>query len=169
MRLTRRGSRRPAPLASTSDVKGVLDQSAISLPDIIPRSQKNLVGMLQSVRNLSARPATDTKRGCPSKFPREDLLEVEARLRMLLGCKTSISVRIVGQYLLIPDFLRDVREALERGDVNLFKAHQLVRLTAKRLAVTETETRSHRRKLLEAHLWAQGSTAGLRERIKSAW
>ncbi len=61
-----------------------------------------------------------------------------------------------------------MREALERGDVNLFEAHQLVRLTAKRLAVTETEARSHRRKLLETHLRAQGSGAGLRERVKEA-
>lgn len=61
-----------------------------------------------------------------------------------------------------------MREALERGEVNLFEAHQLARLTAKRLAMTETEARSHRRKLLEAHLRAQGSGARLRERVKEA-
>jgi hypothetical protein len=167
MRSTRRRSRRPDPLASVSAVQGVLDQLAASLPDIIPRSQKNLVGMLQSVRNLSARLATDIKRGRPSKFPREDLLKVEAHLQMLLDRETSISVRsFVGQYLPILNFPRDVREPLERGNVNLFEAHQLVRLTAKRLAMTETEARSYRRKLLDAHLRAQGSGAGLRERVK---
>ena len=169
MRSTRRRSRRPDPLGSAGAVKGVLDLLAASLPEIIPRSQKNLVSMLQSVRNLSARPATDTKRGRPSKFPREDLLKVEAHLRMLLSRETSISVRsFVGQYLPILDFPRDVREPLERGEVNLFEAHQLARLTARRLGVTEAEARSHRRKLLEAHLKAQGSGAMLRERVKEA-
>jgi hypothetical protein len=169
MRVTRRRSRRQDPLASVSGVRGVLDQLADSLPDIIPRSQKNLVSMLQSVRNLSARPATDTKRGRPSKFSREDLLKVDTHLRMLLSRETSISVRsFVGQYLPILHFPRDVREPLERGEVNLFEAHQLARLNARRLGVNEGEARSHRRKLLEAHLRAQGSGASLRERVKEA-
>lgn len=169
MRLTRRRSRRPDPLASAAGVRGVLDQLADSLPDIIPRSQKNLVSMLQSVRNLSARPASDTKRGRPSKFPRESLLKVESTLRAILARETSVSVRsFVGQYLPILEFPEDVLEPLERGDINLFEAHQLARLTAKRMGVTETEARSHRRKLLEAHLRAQGSGARLRERVKEA-
>jgi hypothetical protein len=88
---------------------------------------------------------------------------------MILERETSISVRsFVGQYLPILEFPRDVREPLERGEINLFEAHQLARLTAKRLGVTEAEVRSHRRKLLEAHLRAQGSGARLRERVKEA-
>jgi hypothetical protein len=150
-------------------VQGLLDQLGVSLPDIIPRSHKNLVSLLQSVRNLYARPATDTKRGRPSKFSREDLLKVDATLRMLLERETSISVRsFVGQYLPILEFPRDVREPLERGEINLFEAHQLTRLTAKRMGLTESEARAHRRKLLEAHLRAEGSGARLRERVKEA-
>lgn len=167
MRSTRRRTRRPDPLASVSAIQGVLDQLASSLPGIIPRSQKNLIGMLQSVRNLNARPASDTKRGRPSKFPREHLLKVEARLRMLLERETSISVRsFVGQYLPILEFPKDISEPLGSGEVNLFEAHQLARLTARRMGLTESEARSHRRKLLEAHLRAQGSGARLRERVK---
>jgi hypothetical protein len=169
MRLTRRRTRRPDPLASAAAVQGVLDLLAASLPDIIPRSQKNLVSMLQSIRNLNARPATDTKRGRPSNFPRENLLKVEAHLRILLARETSISVRsFVGHYLPILDFPKDVREPLERGEVNLFEAHQLARLTARRMGLTEGEARTHRRKLLESHLRTQGSGAMLRERVKEA-
>jgi hypothetical protein len=169
MRLTRRRSRRSDPLASAEAVRRVLNQLADSLPDIIPRAQKSLVSMLQSVRNLNARPATDTKRGRPSKFPRESLLKVDSGLRMLLARETSISVRsFVGQYLPILEFPRDVREPLERGEINLFEAHQLARLTARRMGLTEGEARSHRLKLLEAHLRAQGSGAILRERVKEA-
>ncbi|HEX8556600.1 MAG TPA: hypothetical protein VF668_00630 [Pyrinomonadaceae bacterium] len=68
----------------------------------------------------------------------------------------------------IPDFPRDVREALERGDINLFEAHQLARLTAKRLGKIDGEARSLRKRLLEAHLLAQGSGAMLRQRVKEA-
>lgn len=85
------------------------------------------------------------------------------RVKHLFPCGS-----FVGQYLPILDFPRDVREALERGKVNLFEAHQLVRLTAKRLVVTEFEARSYRRKLLEAHLRTQGSGGQLRERVKEA-
>jgi len=169
MRSTRRRSRRTDPLASVSAVQGVLSQLSASLPNNIPRSHKSLVSMLQSVRNLYVRPVRDTLRGRPSMFPREELLKVDAGLRMILARETSISVRsFVGQYLPILEFPADVREPLERGEINLFEAHQLIRLTATRLSVTEAEARSHRRKLLEAHLRAQGSGAGLRQRVKEA-
>jgi hypothetical protein len=169
MRSTRRRSRRPDPLVTASAVEGVLDQIATSLPDIIPRSQKNLVSMLHSVRHLYARPATNTKRGRPSKFSREVLLKVATQLQIVLERETSISIRsFVGQYLPILDFPRDIRTPLERGEINLFEAHQLARLTARRLGLTEAEARAHRRKLLEAHLLAEGSGARLRERVKEA-
>jgi phosphoenolpyruvate carboxylase len=90
-------------------------------------------------------------------------------LRTLLARETSIGVRsFVGQYLPILDFPRDVREPLERGDINLFEAHQLARLTAKRLSCTDAEARTHRRKLLEAHLLRQEPGPRLRERVKEA-
>jgi hypothetical protein len=122
--------------------------------------------MLNSVRGLYARPATDTKRGRPGKFTREDLLRVDSRLRDLLGRETSVGVRsFVGQYLPILEFPRDVCEALERGEVNLFEAHQLARLTARRLGSTEREARSQRRKLLESHLQKQEPGSRLRLRV----
>jgi hypothetical protein len=74
----------------------------------------------------------------------------------------------VGQYLPILDFPRDVREALERGDLNLFESHQLARLTSRKLGGTDAEARSLRKRLLEAHLLAQGSGTMLRQRVKEA-
>jgi hypothetical protein len=59
-----------------------------------------------------------------------------------------------------------VQEALERGDVNLFEAHQLVRLTTKRLGGTEGEAHALRKRLLETHLLAQGSGTLLRARVR---
>ncbi|HVE74604.1 MAG TPA: hypothetical protein VNA30_05880, partial [Mycobacteriales bacterium] len=118
----------------------MLDSLLTSLPDLIPSSRRQLLSLLQAVRGLYARTPTDTRRGRPARFPREHLLKVDARLRSILSRETSISVRsFVGQYLPILDFPRDVREALERGDLNLFEAHQLARLSAKRLGCADAE------------------------------
>lgn len=92
------------------------------------------------MRGLHVRQPSETKRGRPTRYSREDLLRIDSRLRDLLWRETRISVRsFVGQYLPILDFPLDVREALERGDLNLFEAHQLAGLTAKRLGGTEGE------------------------------
>jgi hypothetical protein len=141
LRPSQRRSRRLDPLASAGAVEAVLDSLRSSMPDIIPQVQKDLLRMLQAVRELYTRRPVDIKRGRPALFARGDLLQVDSTLRMLLGRETSIGVRsFIGQYLPILDFSRDVREPLERDDLNLFEAHQLARLTAKRLNCSERGT-----------------------------
>jgi hypothetical protein len=169
LRVTRRRARRTDPLASAEGVGRVIEALRSSLPEIVPRSAKSVSGLLNSVRGLYMRPANETRRGRPPRYPREQLLRVDAQLRSILARESSISVRsFVGQYLPILDFPKDVREALERGEVNLFEAHQLARLSARRLGGTEAEARAVRRKLLEAHLLAQGSGTVLRVRVREA-
>lgn len=169
MNVTRRRTRRPDALASAAAVEIVLDSLRSSLPEIIPRSHKNLVSLLNSVRGLYSRQPTETKRGRPARYPREQLLRVDSVLRAMLARETSISVRsFVGQYLPILEFPRDVKDALERREINLFEAHQLARLTARKLGGTDSEARSLRKRLLEAHLLAQGSGTLLRQRVKEA-
>ncbi len=167
MRATRRRTRRTDPLASASAVEAVLNELHSSLPDLIPRSHKNLSSLLNSVRGLYSRQPSETKRGRPPRYTREQLLRVDSQLRAILGRETRLSVRsFVGQYLPILDFPGDVREALERGEVNLFEAHQLARLTPRKLGGTDKEARSLRKRLLGAHLQAQGSGTLLRARVK---
>src|SRR5206468_44453 len=114
-----------------------------TLPEIIPRSHKNLSSLLNSVRGIYMRQPSETGRGRPARYTREELLRVDSALHDLLSRETSISVRsFVGQYLPILDFPRDIQDALERGDVNLFEAHQLARLTARKLGGTDGEARS---------------------------
>jgi hypothetical protein len=60
----------------------------------------------------------------------------------------------VCQYLPILYFPRDVCKALELGDLNLFEAHQLARITSKMFGGTGAEARSLRKRLLETHLLA---------------
>jgi hypothetical protein len=169
LKATRRRLRRPDPLASAAAVKSVLEHLRSSLPELIQRPHKNLVSLLNSVRGLYMRQPTETKRGRPARYSREQLLRIDSVLRDILSRKTSISVRsFVGQYLPILDFPQDVREALGRGDINLFEAHQLARLTAKRLGGSDGEARSLRKRLLDAHLLAKGSGTLLRERVREA-
>ena len=158
MKATRRRTRHPDPLASAAAVETLLDSLRAYLPDLIPRSHKNLSSLLNSVRGLYMRQPSESRRGRPARYTRDALLRVDSALRDLLARETGISVRsFVGQYLPILDFPRDVREALERGDVNLFEAHQLARLTARKLGTSDGQARSLRKRLLEAHLLAQGS------------
>src|SRR3954462_13776126 len=153
MKATKRRTRRADPLASAEGVARVLEHLRSSLPDLIPRSHKSLSSLLNSVRGLYMRQPSESNRGRPARYTREQLLRVDSKLRELLGRETRISVRsFVGQYLPILDFPRDVQEALERGEVNLFEAHQLARLTARKLGGTDAEARSLRKRLLEAHL-----------------
>ena len=167
MKANRRRTRRPDPLGSAAAVEAVLDSLRASLPELIPSPRKNLSSLLNAVRGLYMRQPAESNRGRPPRYTREQLLRVDSVLRELLGRETRLSVRsFVGQYLPILEFPRDVREALERCDVNLFEAHQLARLTSKKLGGTDSEARSLRRKLLEAHLLAQGSGTRLRARVK---
>lgn len=169
MKATRRRTRLPDPLASSEGVERVLEDLRTSLPDLIPRQHKKLSSLLNSVRGLYMRQPTETKRGRPARYTREQLLKVDSVLRELLARETRLSVRsFVGQYLPILDFPRDVREALECGDLNLFEAHQIARLTAKKQGGTDSEARGLRKRLLEAHLLAQGSGTMLRQRVKEA-
>jgi hypothetical protein len=156
-------------MASAVAVEAVLSSLRASLPDLIPLSHKSLSSLLNSVRGLYTRQTNETNRGRPPRYARELLLKVDSGLRDLLSRETRLSVRsFVGQYLPILDFPRDVQEALERGDVNIFEAHQMARLTARRLGSTDVEARALRKKLLEAHLQAQGSGTMLRQRVREA-
>lgn len=169
MKTTRRRTRRVDPLASATAVEAVLESLRTSLPEFIPRSRKDLSSLLNSVRGLYMRQPTETRRGRPPRYTREQLLRVDSLLRDILSRETRLSVRsFVGQYLPILSFPPELREALERREINIFEAHQLARLTAKKLGGTEAEARSLRKKLLEAHLMAQGSGTQLRQRVKEA-
>jgi hypothetical protein len=169
LKVTKRRARRADPLASAEGVGRVLEHLRSSLPELIPLSHKSLSSLLNSVRGLYMRQPSESNRGRLARFAREQLLRVDSVLRDILARETSISVRsFIGQYLPILDFPRDVREALERGDINLFEAHQLARLTARKLGGMDGEARRLRRKLLEGHLLAQGSGTMLRQRVKEA-
>ncbi|MGB9179685.1 MAG: hypothetical protein WCB68_10620 [Pyrinomonadaceae bacterium] len=124
---------------------------------------------LYSVRHVERRPATDTLRGRPSRWPREKLTEAASILRGLLERETSGRVSVnsfIGQYLPLLQFPSDVTQALSSGHINLQEAAQLARLTAERLGSSPAAARARRAELLQQHLAVQGSQTRLRARVK---
>lgn len=139
------------------------------MPDDIPASENQLSRFLFAVRHVERRPATDTKRGRPSRWPREKLTRAASLLRAVLERETGGRVSVnsfIGQYLPLLQFPPDVIEALSGGEVNLHEAAQLARLTAARLDCTPTRAKSIRGEVLKAHLLAHGSQNSLRARVK---
>lgn len=169
MRATRRRQRRPDPLATPSAVRATCEELRSRMPGVIPNSERQLVRFLYAVRHVERRPATDTKRGRPSRWRREDLLSAAGTLRVFLQRETSGRVSLnsfLGQYLQILDFPSDVAEALSGGRINLQEATQLARLTSRRLGCTPAEARRTRDEILQTHLAVQGSQTRLRARVK---
>jgi hypothetical protein len=139
------------------------------LPGVIPNSEKHLIRFLYAVRHVERRPATDTKRGRPSRWLREKLLEAAAELRAILERETSGRVSLnsfTGQYLPLLQFPSDVTDALASGQINLQEAAQLARLTPRHLDCSPQEARARRGEILRQHLAVQGSQTRLRARVK---
>jgi hypothetical protein len=112
---TRRRQRRADQLASPKAVRSVLDHLRKSLPEIIPSNHKDFLRMLRAVRHIQRYSATDTKRGRPSKWKRENLLKVATHLDDILARETSSKISVasfVDYYLRLLEFPTEVVEAL---------------------------------------------------------
>src|ERR1044071_4402211 len=103
MRATRRRQRTPDPLARPEAIRAVCEELRSRMPRVIPNSEKHLIRFLYAVRHVERRPATDTKRGRPSHWRREDLVSAANHLRAILERETQGRVSLnsfTGQYLL---------------------------------------------------------------------
>jgi hypothetical protein len=99
---------------------------------------------------------------------REELLSVGSRLSSILERETSSHISLssfVDHYLRILDFPSDVVDALSSGQINLFEAEQLARVTPERLQVSPLQARKTRAELLSTHLQARLSGERLRQRV----
>jgi hypothetical protein len=169
MRAARRRQRTIDPLASPEAVRLICDQLRSRLSDVIPTSEKQLMRFLYAVRHVERRPATDTLRGRPARWPREKLTGAASALRALLERETSGRVSVssfIGQYLPLLQFPSDVIDALSSGNINLQEAAQLARLTTERLGCSPSAARARRAEILQQHLAVQGSQTRLRGRVK---
>lgn len=168
MRATRRRSRTLDPLASAEAVRSVCLQLRERLPELIPRSEKEMLRFLYAVRHVERRPATDTRRGRPPRWRREDLLRAAGELRSVLERETSGRVSLssfIGQYLPLLNFPADVVEAVTSERINLQEAAQLARLTSVRLDITSHGASKLRREIVHSHVAMKGSQNALRARV----
>lgn len=168
MRATRRRPRKADPLASAQAVRSIIGHLRSALPEIIPQKDKELIRLLRAARHIQRYRATDTNRGRPSKWKREELLSVVARLEHILDRETSSHISLasfVDHYLRLIDFPADVVEVLEKGEINLFEAEQLARVTAERLEVTSAQAKRTRAELLSSHLQTKASGDRLWKRV----
>ena len=169
MSATRRRHRHLDPLASPEAVRALCQQLHGRHPDFIPKAEKQLVLFLYAVRHIERRPATDTNRGRPSRFRREELVKAASTLRSILGRETGGRVSLasfIGQYLQVLHFPADITDALSSGQINLQEASHLARLTTKRLSCSQQAARAQRLELLRSHLAVRGSQPRLRERVR---
>ena len=155
-------------LASPTAVRLITEKLRSALSDLIPNKDKELVRMLRAARHVQRYLATDTKRGRPGKWKREELLRVVAQLEDILSRETTSQISFasfVDHYLRLPDFPTDVIEVLENGDINLFEAEQLARVTGRRLGITAGQAKRTRVELLSSHLQTRASGERLRQRV----
>jgi hypothetical protein len=146
----------------------VLDKLRTALPEIIPQRDKDLIRMLRAVRHVHRYAATDTKRGRPSQWKREDLLQAGTQLSAILERETSSHLSLssfIDHYLRLLDFPADIIQALTTGDINLFEAEQLARITPKRLGSSPAQAKRIRIDLLSTHVQARLSGERLRQRV----
>ena len=85
MRDTRRPIRQHDPLASPEALLSIFAHLRPALPEIMPKRDKDLIRLRRAMRPLQRYSATDTKRGRPSQWRREDLLSVSTRLEGDIG------------------------------------------------------------------------------------
>lgn len=124
--------------------------------------------MLRAVRHTQRYQATDTKRGRPSRWKREDLLKVATQLGNILDRETSSRTSVasfIDHYLRLLDFPTEVNAALAAGDINLFEAEQLARVTPERLQSASRTAKSVRYQLLSTHIQTKESGERLRRRV----
>lgn len=169
MKAARRRRRESDTLASPDAIRTICRLLRERMPETIPASEKQLVRFLFAVRHVERRPATDTRRGRPSHWPREKLMEAASQLRGILERETSGRVSVnsfIGQYVPILSYPSDVTGALSRGEINLHEAAQLARLTPERLETTPAKAQALRSEILRAHQLARGSQNSLHARVK---
>ncbi len=168
MRATRRRTRKSDQLASPDSVLAILNELSSRLSGLIPSNFNDLRRLLRAVRHLQRYPATDTRRGRPGQWRREDLLSASVCLSEILDRETSGRISVatfIDHYVQILDFPVDLQRPLIAQKINLFEAEQLCRISHRSLSIGEAEALRIRTELLSTHLKARLSGERLRLRI----
>ena len=76
MRITRRRKRQANPFASSDWVRSNFDQLKAASPLLSPLKEKDMIRLARTMRHVERYSAIDTRRGKPSRWPRENLVRV---------------------------------------------------------------------------------------------
>jgi hypothetical protein len=168
MKVNRRRSRRSDPFASAEWVRLIFEKLKAAFPLLFSCKEKDLIKLARAIRHVERYSATDTKRGRPSRWPREDIVKAGLKLSQILVRETGARISVatfVDHYMRILDFPADVLTSLSNGEINLFEAEQLARVTATRIHVSQAEAKRKRAECLSAHIISRSSGDQLRRRV----
>jgi hypothetical protein len=167
----RRRTRRPHPLATPAGVRALLAELRVVCPAPLPKSEADLIRMIESARNVERRPDADPGRGRPRRWSRDDVVTLRTSLLDLLARQPGGPVTLanfVGQYLRILRYPTDITSALEKGRVTVQEAALLARLTPEKLDLPPVEAKTFREDLLKAHDRLAAPRSALRKRVQAA-
>jgi hypothetical protein len=170
MRASRRRRRRIDPLASPEAVRSVLDKLRIQCTDVLPKSETQLIRMLESVRHYGRSNGGSGKRGRPRRWPRDAVALVAKKLEVVLARETGGRISqssFVSLYLPLLRYPADVTAVLTQGGINIREAAYLARLTSERLKCSTRDARQARGEIVKAHMLTNGSQSSLRLRVKA--
>ena len=167
---SRRRTRRVDPLVSPAAVRDVLNKLRGQCHDVLPKSESQLVRMLESVRHYERHPVTSGGRGRPRRWQRDEVASVAKKLKALLGHETGGRIShssFISLYLPLLRYPTDVISTLTSGEINIREAGYLARLTPERLKCSAREARQARGEMVKAHVLTNGSQSSLRLRVKA--
>jgi hypothetical protein len=169
MKSTRRRSRQQDPLASSQAVRALLKIMSEHYPSEFPTVEQTQISLLNATRYALRNTAKTDRRGRPSLWKREELLDWAERISTLLDRETRGRVSLqtfICQYLPLLQYPQDIITELQNGRINRQEALTLARLSAANLQTTENEALKIRETLLRTHLASRSSQNQLRQRVK---
>lgn len=167
----RRRTRAIHPLSTPAGVRALLAELRAVCPAPLPKSETDLIRMIESARNVERRPDAAPDRGRPRRWAREDTAALRASLLDLLARQPGGPVTLanfVGQYLRILRYPTDIASALENGRVTVQEAALLARLTPEKLNLPPAEAKTFREDLLKAHDRLAAPRSALQKRVQAA-
>lgn len=168
---SRRRTRTTHPLASPAGVRALLAELRTVCPAPLPKSETDLIRMIESARNVERRPDATPDRGRPRRWSRDDVTALRTSLLDLLARQPGGPVTLanfVGQYLRILRYPTDIKSALEKGRVTVQEAALLARLTPEKLNLPPGEARTFREDLLKTHDRLAAPRSALQKRVQAA-
>lgn len=125
--------------------------------------------LLYAIQHHERKPELKSKSGRRKKFSDEFLMSSAAKLKSILYSRTNgrISLlRFISTFLPILDYPKDIKNALNKQEINLAEARSLARINSKNLGFKyKPKPVNIRKELLSSHLKRKDTQAKLERRV----